>query len=290
MRWLGDDAAVVRADGVAVVSTDTMVEETHFRLEWMSGEQVGRRALAGALSDIAAMGAHAGEAYFSLGISQRLGSSGALAVMRGAERLAAQTGATIAGGDIVGSPTAFVAVTVVGWAKSESAVVGRDGALPGDLVCVTGTLGGSAAGLALLEDRAPHAEHAAELIERYLAPWPRLVEGETLAGAGAHAMIDLSDGLASDAAIVADQSGVQLDIDLERLPLAVGVTEVAAALGTDGPAFAASGGEDYELLACVPPGSEGPFTVIGQVREGHGAHFRDATGERKLAGHEHRFS
>jgi thiamine-monophosphate kinase len=265
-----------------------MVDEVHFRLAWMSGEQIGARALAGALSDIAAMGARSGEAYLSLGVSDRLGSDGALAVMRGAEHLAAQTQTTIAGGDIVSSPTAFVAVTVVGWAPHESAIVGRRGALPGDRICVTGELGGSAAGLALLDGRAQRGVHAPELLERYMAPTPRLAEGQQLAALGAHAMIDLSDGLANDAAIVGEQSGVLLDIDLTLLPLTPGVTEVAQALGSDGSSFAAAGGEDYELLACIPPEAVAPFTVIGEVREGRGARFHDATGERQLAGYEHK--
>jgi len=289
VRWIGDDAAVVRASGVAIVSTDTMVETTHFRLDWMTSEQIGWRALAGALSDVAAMGAQSGEAYISLGVAESLGADGALGVMRGAEQLAVQTGTTIAGGDLVRSPTTFVAVTVVGWAPDEEAIVRRDGAQPGDLVCVTGALGGSAAGLAMLEGRVPRGAHAAGLIERYKAPQPRLAEGQALAAAGAHAMIDLSDGLASDAATVAEQSGVALEIDLERLPLVPGVEAVAAALTLGGPIFAASGGEDYELLACLPAEAATAHTVIGKVREGRGAHFLDTTGERDLAGYEHHF-
>ena len=130
-RWLGDDAAVVRAGGaVAVVSTDTMVERRHFRLDWMDAAAVGHRALAGALSDLAAMGADSGEAYVSIGVSETLGSDGALAAMRGAEDLAAQTGTTIAGGDVVGSEVAFIAVTVVGWAVEAAALVARLGGGP----------------------------------------------------------------------------------------------------------------------------------------------------------------
>ena len=296
-RWIGDDAAVVRARPVVVVSTDTMVEQTHFRLEWTAPAAVGHRALAGALSDLAAMGAESGEAYISLGVGGALDADGALELMRGAERLAEQSATTIAGGDIVASPTPFVAVTVVGWAEDEAALVGRDGAQAGDLVAVTGDgLGAAAAALAILEGRAPRTSKSAELIERYERPTPRLEQGLALAAAGAHAMIDLSDGLASDAKLIGEASGVLLEIDLARVPLAPGVREAAAALAVAAPVFAAGGGEDYELCVCFAPGEREraqravPGLVwIGAVAPGRGARFSDAGGERVLSGYEHRF-
>jgi len=287
-RWIGDDAAVVHAGGaVAVVSTDTMVEGVHFRLDWIAAADAGHRALAGALSDLAAMGALAGEAYFALGVGGTLDAAGALELMGGAERLAARCGVTIAGGDVVRSPAAFVTVTVVGWAEDEHAVVGRDGALPGDLVGVTGRLGGAAAAIELLAGRVkPGGPHDAELIARHARPWPRLDAGRALAAAGVHAMIDISDGLARDAAAIAELSGVAVEIDLDALPLADGVGD---------PRLAGTGGDDYELCFCVDPERRelvehavADVTWIGRVAAGSGAHFFDAAGSHELAGHEHR--
>jgi thiamine-monophosphate kinase len=257
IRGPGDDAAVVRARPLCVVSVDTIVDGVHFHLRegWATPAEIGRRALAAALSDLAAMGAAPGEAYVALGIPQGLAEKHALALVRGAAALAASCDTTIAGGDVVLAPALSVSVTVVGWAKHEDELVTRAGAKPGDLVGVTGKLGAAGAALAVLNarERGTHVIAGSEaVLERARAPLPRLREGQALAGTGVHAMIDLSDGLASDAAHLGRASGAQLRIELERLPLADGVLEVCAALAADPHELAACGGEDYELCFCVP--------------------------------------
>jgi thiamine-monophosphate kinase len=253
---MGDDAAVTAPEGVTATSVDAIVEGVHFRRGSAPLEAIGHKALAAGLSDLAAMGAEPGEAYIVLGVPPDLDEPGCLELLEGAQALAAQTGTALAGGDVSRSAVLFVAMTVVGHAPSAEHLVSRGGAKAGDVVAVTGELGGAAAGLRLLESEGVSAglpDHLVSALRaRQLSPQPRLAEGRALAASGASAMIDISDGLGADAGHVAAESGVRLEIDLSALPLQAGVAEVAAAIGEEPLELAAGEGEDYELLACLP--------------------------------------
>ncbi|MEK6252055.1 MAG: thiamine-phosphate kinase [Actinomycetota bacterium] len=282
---VGDDAAVTAPEGVTATSVDAIVEGVHFRRDSTPLEAIGRRALAAALSDLAAMGAEPGEAYIVLGVPEDLDEAGCLELLEGAEALAAQTGTALVGGDISRSAVLFVAMTVVGHAPGAESLVSRGGANAGDVVAVTGELGGAAAALRLLEGGGASGgvpdDLALALRARQLDPQPRLREGRALATSGANAMIDISDGLGADAGHVAAESGLRLEIDLATIPLQAGVREVAMAAGEDPLELAAGGGEDYELLCCLRAESldrartavadaGGSLTVIGRCVPGEG--------------------
>lgn len=285
LEGIGDDAAVTASDGFTVTSVDAVVDGVHFHRKWSGPESIAVKAVATALSDLAAMAARPGEVYVALGLPpdsdegwiERLAAS-VVSVTEGA-------GAVLAGGDTVASPVLFLAVTVVGHVERTEDLVLRSGALPGHLVAVTGNFGAAAAGLRLLEDRkcgdSIGEEMRQALITRQLEPRARLAESRLLAAHGASSMIDVSDGLAADLGHVARASGVRLNVRSELLPVAAGVAEVAAAGSGTGEDLALAGGEDYELAVTIEAstfeaartelratGCE--LTSIGSVVEGEG--------------------
>ena len=285
----GDDAAIAVPGGATATSVDALVDGVHFRREWSDLPQIGRKALATALSDLAAMGAEPGEAYVALGIPSDLDEEGCLELLDGLAELAAATGTSLAGGDLTRAPSLSLAITVVGHAPTTEGFVTRAGAHPGDVLALTGEIGGAAAGLLILKRPELAADlpttTAAQLRGRQLEPRPRIEAGRALAAAGATAAIDLSDGLGGDARHIAAASGVALRIEAAALPLAAGVAEVAAAASSDPLPLAVSGGEDYELLVALPPGrfdeataaverSGDALTPIGEVLAGEGVEVR----------------
>ena len=289
----GDDAAVTVPPGATVTSVDLAIEDVHFRRSTAPPRSIGHKALAAALSDLAAMGAEPGEAYVQLGVPADLEVAACLELADGIAEVAGRYGVEVLGGDVSRASSLVLAVTVVGHAGATSEVVRRSGARAGDVVAVTGELGGAAAGLALIERPeladAVDAELATALRARQLEPEPRIAAGRILAAAGATAMIDVSDGLGADAGHLAEASRLRVEIELETVPVADGVAAVAAAAGRDPAELAAAGGEDYELLAALPAsalesaqaeldGTGVGLSRIGRAREGSGAVLRDESG------------
>jgi thiamine-monophosphate kinase len=260
---IGDDAAVLA--GGWCLTTDLLVEDVHFRPAATSLEDLGWKALAVNLSDLAAMGASPVAALSALALPARDAEATATALTAGLDACAQAYGLELAGGDVTTSPVLVIAVTAAGRAEHP---IRRDGGRVGDALAVTGALGGARAALALLA-LDPARDDA--LAERLRRPRPRLDEGYALTGI-AHAMLDLSDGLAGDAERLAAASGLAAHVDLDAVPVEPGVESVAEAAGRAPGWYAAAGGEDYELLVAAPAaalaGSGVPLTVIGELTDG----------------------
>ena len=259
---IGDDAAVWTpgAGESVVVTTDSLVEGIHFRLDWTDWASLGHKALAVNLSDLAAMGAVPRLATVSLGLRGDESLDDLRDLYRGLGGLAARSGTTVAGGDIVRSPHGLALhVTALGETHG-GRFLRRDGARPGDLVAVSGTLGAAAAGLALLAgDGTRAATTASALVAAHLRPEPRLAVGQLLAKEGATAAMDLSDGLFGDLPKILVASGASARIDPARVPVAAAVRALFPDRWLD---LATRGGEDYELLFTIQAGRWGALASL----------------------------
>jgi thiamine-monophosphate kinase len=246
---VSDDAA--RLPGGLVVTHDVLVEKVHFRLDWISWRDLGFRAAAVNLSDLAASAAEPEALLVSLAVPRQTRVEEALELYAGLN----EPGVPIVGGDTAASERVNIGVTAIGRADR---VPGRGGAKPGDLLVVTGPLG--AAGAAFRE-------------QAYVRPPLRVAEGRRL-GAVAHAMLDLSDGLGPDTGHIAERSGCRVVVDLDHVPLAEGATSEDLSFG-----------EDYELLAATPDPLD--FVVIGRCEEGAGVEIRSEGEVVELTGWDH---
>jgi thiamine-monophosphate kinase len=263
---IGDDAAVLAGGWCA--SLDLLIEDVHFRLRTTSAHDLGWKAIAVNLSDLAAMGAEPVCALVGLGLPPQITPETLDELFAGFDACASAYGAQVVGGDMSRAPVLTLSVTVLGRSERPAR---RDGARPGDVVCVTGPLGGSRAGLELLEGLAVSVPARAVLIERHVRPVPLIAEGRILARVS-HAMMDLSDGLATDARRLADASSVAVRIDLDRVPVQAGAERIAEAVGRAPGWFAAAGGEDYELVCALPraafEASELDLYEVGAIVDG----------------------
>jgi len=293
---IGDDAAVIGApSGSVVAAVDLLLEGRHFRRDWSSAYDIGVKAAARSLADIAAMGAVNTALLVALAVPGDLAAGWPLELADGLAAEAARAGAGIVGGDTARADSVLLSVTALGDLAGRRPVL-RSGARPGDLIAVAGPLGRSAAGLALLSAGAagqPASEALAGLIAAHRRPSPPYEAGPEAAALGATAMIDVSDGLLADLGHIADASAVTLDIGSSSLVTAGPLSEAAAFLGRENSnskksasyrtvpgspladiplEWALTGGEDHSLVATFPASTQLPsrWRVIGQVRAAAG--------------------
>jgi thiamine-monophosphate kinase len=284
---IGDDCAVVRiGDRTWAAASDMLIEGRHFK-GWAAPEDVGYKAVAVNVSDVAAMG---GTPRFVLVSGAAPDPETALGVFAGVAEACRDFGLYPLGGDTTGADAIAIDVAILG--ELETPPVLRSGARPGHLLAVTGELGASAAGLLALEEGVDGFER---LKRRLLRPRPRVDAGRAAARLGVGAMIDLSDGPASDVRHVCERSGVGCAVELDRLPVSDDTRELATSLGRDPGVLAATGGEDYELLISAPEqvlgdlaGAVGvPVTVVGEVTESGLAFRRGGETVEDLSGWDH---
>jgi len=283
---IGDDCAVLRlGDRIWVAASDMLVSGHHFK-DWAAPEDAGYKAVAVNVSDVAAMG---GTPRFVLTSGGAPDPETTLRCMRGVLEACGEFGVYPLGGDTTRAGALTVDVAILG--ELDAPPVLRSGARPGDLLAVTGELGASAAGLLALESGVSGPER---LVDKHLRPTPRVEVGRAAARIGVGAMIDLSDGLASDAGHVCERSGVGCRVDLDLLPVAEDTRSFLASLGHD--PVAVAGGEDYELLISAPEpvlqalaeSVEVPVTRIGEVTSGGGVVFwREGEVVEGLSGWDH---
>jgi thiamine-monophosphate kinase len=260
----GDDAALVSApDGRVVASTDLLVEGRHFRRDWSSAYQVGRKAAAQNLADIAAMGAVGTALLVGLAAPASLPLSWAKDLSVGLAEEAALVDASVAGGDTVSSDVLLIAVTALGDLQGRAPVT-RAGAHSGDIVAYSGHLGWSACGLELL---LRDVEGPKQALALHRSPEPPYEQGPAAALAGATAMLDISDGLLADLGHIVEESGVAIDLDPGAFPIDDQLRETAAQLGVEVMDWVLTGGEDHALAACFPAGTALPpgWTAVGRV-------------------------
>ena len=271
---IGDDCAVIplspETGGAPasdlLVSTDMLVEGTHFLMEDISPRQLGWKSAAVNISDIAAMGGKPIATFLSLALPKTLPEQWMQEFMEGYNGISEKYGAALLGGDTTCSPDRIcINVAVLGTCPRGKARL-RSAARPGDLVCVTGTLGDSAAGLRLILGGQKGA--APRLMDRHYTPTPRVEEGLALSCLpGVHAMMDISDGVGSDLRHILDESGVGARIDTGKLPISKELQDLCIKKGWDPRELALCGGEDYELLCTMDPQEtpDIPYTVIGEI-------------------------
>lgn len=285
---IGDDCAVVLLGGKPwIAASDMLVEGRHFRLNWSSPEDAGYKAVAINVSDVAAMG---GDPRFILVSGGAPDPDVASRCLDGVLAACLEFGVYPLGGDTTGADALTVDVAILGELEGEPVL--RSGARSGDRLAVTGDLGAAAAGLLALEGAGKAGER---LAGRHRRPLPRVDAGRLAARLGARAMIDLSDGLASDIRHICERSGVGCVVELERLPVAADTRETARAFGKDPELLAATGGEDYELLIAASRAvieelsrkADVPVTVIGEVAGAEAIFKRGGEVVKGLSGWDH---